>query len=406
MPSVNTGYTEKRGGYTEKHMSTGDTVAIVGGGPGGLTLARLLQRAGVRVTVYERDESRAARQQGATLDLHAESGLKALRRAGLLAEFQARYRPGADQVVLADRDGRKCFADAAGGDPGRPEIDRGPLRDLLLDSLAPGTVVWGSRCVSLTPRSDGGAVRLDFADGREAAAALVVGADGASSKVRACLTPAEPVYTGITVVEGSVPNSGSAASEVRDLCGIGKVWALADSKTIFVNAKGDGRLSFYTGHRAPENWAAASGINFQKNAEVLCWFQGEFAGWSGIWSRLFRDSDTAFVPRPQYFLPQTPARPPHPAMTLIGDAAHLMPPYTGEGVNLAMQDALELAESLGRSENTAAAIAAYETRMRARAGREIRAALRQTEAFHSPNALAETAALLSSHHTETNADGD
>jgi 2-polyprenyl-6-methoxyphenol hydroxylase-like FAD-dependent oxidoreductase len=117
-------------------------VAIVGGGPGGLTLARLLQLNGAAVKVYERDQNRTVRVQGGTLDLHDESGLAALRAAGLLAEFKAHYRPGADKLRLTDKHATVAYDDHAeapaetfGEAAFRPEIDRGPLRALLLDSL-------------------------------------------------------------------------------------------------------------------------------------------------------------------------------------------------------------------------------------------------------------------------------
>ncbi|RZM19018.1 MAG: FAD-dependent monooxygenase, partial [Pedobacter sp.] len=121
-------------------------IAIVGGGPGGLTLARLLQEKGADVTVYERDLDQHARDQGATLDLHEESGLKALQEAGLTDAFMANYRPGADKLRVMDKDAQILFDDHANAydDRSRPEIDRGPLKKLLLDSLQPGTVVWDS----------------------------------------------------------------------------------------------------------------------------------------------------------------------------------------------------------------------------------------------------------------------
>lgn len=118
----------------------------------------LLQRRGATVTVYERDRSRAVRVQGATLDLHHESGLVALRQAGLLDAFRAYYRPGAEKLRLLDQHATIVFDEHAEPQTGtfgnphfRPEIDRGPLRDLLLDSLQPGTVVWDSRFVSMKP---------------------------------------------------------------------------------------------------------------------------------------------------------------------------------------------------------------------------------------------------------------
>ncbi len=75
-------------------------IAIVGGGPGGLTLARLLQMNGANVTVYERDASRSARVQGATLDLHEESGLKALRKAGINIVAIHQHMTGEEPRVL------------------------------------------------------------------------------------------------------------------------------------------------------------------------------------------------------------------------------------------------------------------------------------------------------------------
>src|SRR5882757_4571629 len=109
-------------------------IAIVGGGPGGLTLARLLQMKGVEVKVYERDINKDARMQGATLDLHEESGLAALLEAGLMPAFKANYRPGAERLSIMDNHAHVVFREepAIGEDISRPEIDRGPLQQILL----------------------------------------------------------------------------------------------------------------------------------------------------------------------------------------------------------------------------------------------------------------------------------
>ncbi len=120
----------------------GKKIAIVGGGPGGLTLARLLQQSGAHVLVYERDSSRDARVQGSALDLHGDSGLAALEAAGLMEAFWSNHRPDLDRLRLTDSNGRVLHDHprTMSGPGKRPEIERGPLRDLLLDSLRPGTV--------------------------------------------------------------------------------------------------------------------------------------------------------------------------------------------------------------------------------------------------------------------------
>lgn len=370
-------------------------IAIVGGGPGGLTLARLLQQHGAAVQVYERDLNRHVRVQGGTLDLHDESGLAALRQAQLLAEFQTRYRPGADQLRLTDKHAAIAYdqhAEAQTGTFGdawfRPEIDRGPLRDLLLDSLQPNTVVWDSRLAALTPLGHGW--QLAFQNGTTATADIVIGADGANSKVRPLVTPIQPFYAGVTVVEGTVYDAAHHAPRMHALVQGGKVFALDDAKSLIISAKGDGSLSFYMGCKTVEGWARDSGIDFSKAAQMRAWFRQEFAGWDEVWSELFANDTTQCVPRPQYCMPLDQDWKARPNMTLLGDAAHLMPPYAGEGVNMAMLDALELSNCLtnDRFPDVQAAIAHYEAHMRQRASAVTQETLDQTEALHAPHALA------------------
>src|SRR6185369_16281131 len=120
-------------------------IAIVGGGMAGLTLARLLQMKQADVRVYERDVNREVRVQGSTLDLHEGSGLEAMKRAGLLEEFYKHHRPVASRMRIVDKDLTVQFDDHDLEETiaeHRPEIDRAPLRDILLNSLKPGTVIW------------------------------------------------------------------------------------------------------------------------------------------------------------------------------------------------------------------------------------------------------------------------
>ncbi len=370
-------------------------IAIIGGGPGGLTLARLLQQKGANVTVYERDAGRFVRVQGATLDLHDDSGLKAIKEAGLIEEFKKHYRPGADKMRLTDKWANILYDQHEeheetidfGHEHFRPEIDRGPLRDMLLDSLQPGTVVWDSHITSLV--KENGKWQLVFQNGKKETADFVIGADGANSKIRPYLTSIKPFYSGITVVEGSLYDAAEKASRIYELVKGGKVFAFGDQKSLIVSAKGDGSLSFYTGCRTQESWILDCGIDFKDSNSVAAWFRMEFSGWDEIWQELFATNSTSFVPRPQYCMPLDQIWEAQADITLIGDAAHLMPPYAGEGVNMAMLDALELSNCLTGTQfsNCEETIAYYENQMRARASETARMTLEQTEALHSEKAI-------------------
>lgn len=364
-------------------------IAIVGGGPGGLTLARLLQMQGADVTVYERDVDKDARMQGATLDLHDDSGLKAIREAGLMEAFMANYRPGADRMRIMDKHANIVLEDDVNkeGEMGRPEIDRGPLQDILLNSLLPGTVAWNSHFLSLTPNDN--SWELTFKNDTSAKADLVIAADGANSKIRPYITPIKPFYSGITIVEGAVYNSETTSPQIHKLLNGGKIFALGDERSLIVSSKGDGSLVFYTGCKTNEGWSRDCGINFSDKAQVLNWFKHAYEGWDEVWHELFANASLTFVPRPQYCMPLNQAWEALPNLTMLGDAAHLMPPYAGEGVNMAMLDALELSQCLTNSNysDLRSAIAAYETQMRTRAAEVAKDTLDSTAALHSPNAI-------------------
>lgn len=371
-------------------------IAIVGGGPAGLTLAILLQLKGANVKVYERDFGKAARVQGATLDLHEESGLEALRRAGLIEAFYEHHRPEAGKLRILDKSGEIKLDEHSADDFGehRPEIDRGPLRKILLDSLAPDTVVWDSQFVSMAKQEEGWL--LHFKNGTSAYADIVIAADGANSKIRPFITDIKPVYSGITVVEGNIYHASENAPKLNALVNGGKIFAFGNEQSLILSAKGDGSMSFYTGCKVPENWLAESGIDFTDKAQILGWFKEAFASWDAQWQELFAGDKIWFVPRPQYHYPPDQHWEALPNLTMLGDAAHRMPPYAGEGVNMAMQDALELAECLTSSvyQTTQEAIAAFEKQMCARASVVTQITLESTEMLHSECALDKMLALF------------
>lgn len=369
-------------------------IAIIGGGPGGLTLARLLKQQGLQVKVYERDADRNVRQQGSTLDLHEGTGLKALEVAGLLEEFKKHYRPGADKMKIINSQMEVLLNDHAaatnenfGHEHFRPEIDRGPLRDLLITSLEEDDIVWNAKFKEMKPAGAGW--ELSFDNGSSAYADLVIASDGANSKVRKYLTDTPPIYSGVTAIEVNIYNAEKNAPALWQLASGGKLFALENGKTIFFGPKADGTLSFLIGLKVSEDWLAKSNIDFNDKSQVALWFQQEFADWSSEWQSLFTTDEIWIMPRPMYHYPTDQNWESLANLTMIGDAAHRIPPYAGEGANQALADALELYEALclRQFDTIQQAIASFELKMRARMIEITAETLQNTAVMHTPDNL-------------------
>lgn len=380
------------------------SIAIVGGGPAGLTLARLLQLKGADVKVYERDFNKNARVQGSPLDMHEDSGLAAIRKAELLEEFKLAFRPGADRTLIMNEKAEIFFNDHEtkpeedfGYEHFRPEIDRGPLRNMLLESLHPETVIWDSHFLSMERQNEGWL--LHFKNGKSVYADIVIASDGANSKIRPYLHSHKPVYSGIIMLEGNV--SKENAPQIDALIKGGKIMAFGNSQNILMGQKGNGDLGFYASFKADENWPAASGLDFSDQEQMLKWFKTEYSEWAPIWEELFENAKTPFIPRLIYAMPSDQTWVTQSNLTLIGDAAHVMPPFAGEGANMAMLDALELSEHLTDSHYTTLqeAISAYENNMRKRAAGATKESLENGERMHSDKSLTTMLDFFNGHLT-------
>jgi len=339
-------------------MNPHHPIAIIGGGLGGLTAARVLHAKGIEATVFDLEPSRHARTQGGMLDIHEDSGQAALHVAGLHEQFRSLIHVGGEAMRVVDPSGVVLLAEEDEGDGARPEVDRGRLRDLLVDSLPVGTVRWGGR-VSGADAVGNGRHEVRFADGTTITTDLLVGADGAWSRIRPLVSSAVPAYTGISFVETDLLEADTRHPASAALLGGGFFIALGDARGFLAHREPDGSLHVYTAVRVAQDWLDS--IDFTDPEAAKAVVVGKFDGWDEALRALVAEADGQLVPRKIFALPVGHRWNRVPGVTLLGDAAHLMSPFAGDGANLAMLDGAELGRAIAaHRDDVEAALTAYE----------------------------------------------
>jgi 2-polyprenyl-6-methoxyphenol hydroxylase-like FAD-dependent oxidoreductase len=329
-------------------------IAIIGAGPAGLCLAAILQRNGIACEIFEGEDSTVARDQGGTLDLHPGSGQAALEAAGLLDDFHKHARPEGEATKLVLANGEILWDDniatmsQASLERGRPEIDRTVLRELLLSAVSPGSIHWSAkiaRVVSNQPSA--GTATLELSTGGSAGPYdLIVGADGAWSRARSVLTDVKPTYSGITAVELWAHNTADHHPWLHAYAGAGSMYMFDDGRAIISQRQGSGDVRVYAAVRVPEGWKEESGIDWNSKSARDMLIDNQFPDVAEDLKRLIREANDKMVVRSLYQLPVDHEWTAHPQVTVLGDAAHLMTPFAGVGVNMALADAKDLADEV------------------------------------------------------------
>jgi 2-polyprenyl-6-methoxyphenol hydroxylase-like FAD-dependent oxidoreductase len=326
-------------------------VLVAGAGVGGLTAAIALRASGLEACVYEQMPEAGRSLVGGGFHLWPNA-VRALREVGLDERARALGAPIQRTEFYSWR-GRQLAAWPISEIARRVDafdvgVSRQDLMSMLYSALDGAEVVTGAKLAGFEQGADGVGVR--FADGREAAGDVLVGADGLRSEVRAgLLGPDEPDYAGYVQWQTLAEGVGDLLPE-----GVERITFGPGQRTVMHHVSGD-RLFWACALYGAD---AQGGRPDGRKAMLL----DRFAGWP-------HPIEAAIDATPEEQITGLPVfdRKPVKAwgrgrVTLLGDAAHAMTTNTSQGGNQAIEDGVVLARLLGGQEAPAAALRAYEER--------------------------------------------